>query len=127
MKTFVLALLVALLSVVGVACDTVATKVADKIPTAPTITVPAVPVIVKFDADATRLGPPNGATLDTTLRWDVTGDGVRCRIDQLPGQPIGNVPNTGSQSVRPGVTTMYTLTCTNAAGTVLRNVTILVG
>lgn len=104
-----------------VACDTT------KTPTTPTIITKAPPVIVKFDADATRLGPPNGATLDTTLRWDVSGDDARCRIDQVPGQPIGNVPTSGSQQVRPGVSTTYTMTCTNSYGTVTRSVTVIVG
>jgi hypothetical protein len=115
--------LIVVAAVLCVACENINSE--NLHPTAPT--PPAPPSIVKFEADATRLGPPNGSVLDTYLRWDVIGEGgVRCRIDQSPGQPIGDVPNAGSQQVRPGVTTMYTMTCTNLGGTVTRSLTIVV-
>jgi hypothetical protein len=100
----------------------------DRSPTAPSAPVVA-PTIHAFTADATRLGPPNGATLDTFLRWDVSGSAdTHCRIDS-PGQPsqnLGNVALGGFAQVRPGISRDYLLSCTNAGGTVVRTVSIIV-
>lgn len=122
MRKVLIALAVAALALAVGGCDTTNKNLT---PVSPS--TPAKPVIVKFDADATRLGPPNGATLDTFIRWEAEGDLVRCRIDQVPGQPIGDVPTTGAVQVRPGVTTVYTMTCTNALGSASRSLTIIVG
>lgn len=89
--------------------------------TGPTPGAPA-PVVQWFTADATRLGPPNGATLDTYLRWDVLGAGVACRIDPN----VGNVPTSGFLQVRPVTSRDYMLSCTNAGGSVVRVVSIIV-
>ncbi len=65
------------------------------------------PVINSFDAS-----PPSiSAGGSSTLTWKVSG-ATTVSIDQ----GIGNVALTGSRAVMPSVTTVYTLTATNAAG-----------
>jgi len=65
------------------------------------------PVINSFDAS-----PPSiSAGGSSTLTWKVSG-ATTVSIDQ----GIGNVALTGSRAVMPSVTTVYTLTATNAVG-----------
>lgn len=109
-------------------CTNNPTKPTDPIATVtptPTPTAPQ-PVIISFTADATKLVP---AGLDTILRWDVKGDSTTvCRIDaNTPGTALGNVPLGGFAAVRPLVSTTYTLSCTNASGSAVRAVSIIVG
>lgn len=75
------------------------------------------PVINSFDAN------PGSITLGgtSTLNWSVSG-ATTVSIDQ----GIGNVALTGSRAVMPSVTTVYTLTATNAAGSVTATAQVVV-
>src|SRR4030042_1129622 len=67
------------------------------------------PSIVSFNA-----GPPSISAGDSSnLSWSVTG-ATTVSIDQ----GIGNVALTGTRAVAPAATTIYTLTASNAAGSV---------
>ncbi len=72
-----------------------------------TINTGEAPVISSFNASP----PTIAAGGFSTLSWSVTG-ATRASIDQ----GIGNVALTGSRTVQPGSTTVYTLTASNAAG-----------
>jgi len=65
------------------------------------------PVISSFSADPATIARGESATLS----WSVVG-AATVSIDQ----GIGNVALTGRRAVMPDVTTVYTLTATNAAG-----------
>ena len=83
-------------------------------------TMPAavqVPVIKSFTADPVEIGMNETAT----LKWDVSGV-QNISIDQ----GIGEAAGIGDRKVAPKVTTMYTLTATNVAGTVSSTVTVTV-
>jgi len=99
----------AILFVIGCALVSLAAACS---PTAPT----AAPIVSLFAADNSRIA----VNTPTTLRWDVIGKDVVCRIDPA----LGNVPAAGSAEVRPTATTTYTLACTNVGGTVTRSATI---
>jgi len=66
------------------------------------------PTINSFDASPASISPGDTAMLN----WEVTGN-ASVTIDQ----GIGGVALTGSRAVTPAVTTVYTLTATNAGGT----------
>ncbi len=75
------------------------------------------PVINSFTASPDSIAP--GET--STLSWDVSG-AVTVNIDQ----GVGNVGLTGTRLVSPSRTTAYTLTATNASGSVTRTVEVVV-
>ena len=75
------------------------------------------PIIAEFS-----VSPPNiNAGESATLSWSVT-EATTVTIDQ----GIGDVSNSGMQSVSPTTTTTYTLTAINSAGTVNESVEITV-
>ena len=78
---------------------------------------PGLPVVNYFAAS------PGSITLgaSSTLSWGVSG-ATTVSINQ----GIGPVPSSGLVSVSPGATTTYTLTATNAAGTVTQPVQVVV-
>jgi 6-phosphogluconolactonase (cycloisomerase 2 family) len=76
------------------------------------------PVVQAFAASANNLR----AAQSTRLSWTVTG-AQSCAIDQ----GVGTVPCTGSQTVTPGTTRMYTLTATNAEGSSTATVLVEAG
>jgi uncharacterized protein YkwD len=78
---------------------------------------PAVPVINSFTASPTSIT----AGGSSTLSWNVTG---ATSVSIAPGAP--SVPASGSATSTPAATTTYTLTATNAAGSVTRQVTVTV-
>ncbi len=73
------------------------------------------PVIKNFTADPMEIGIDDMAM----LRWEVSGV-QNISIDQGVGEASG----VGDRKVAPKVTTMYTLTATNDAGTVSSTVTV---
>jgi hypothetical protein len=73
------------------------------------------PVIKSFTADPAEIGIDDMAT----LKWEVSGV-QNISIDQ----GIGEASSVGDRKVAPKVTTMYTLTATNAAGAVSSTVTV---
>jgi hypothetical protein len=75
------------------------------------------PVINSFSASASTIP----AETPVTLTWDVTNADTTT-ITPAPG----SVALTGSESVTPTATTSYTLTATNANGTVTRSVQVAV-
>ena len=78
---------------------------------------PGLPVINSFTAS------PGSITLgaSSTLSWSVSG-----AITVSINQGVGAVPSSGLASVSPAATTTYTLTATNAAGTVTQPVPVVV-
>jgi len=81
-------------------------------------TPPAVPIINSFLANPSNIT----AGESSTLSWSVTG-ATSVTIDN----GIGSVALTGTTAVNPTTTTTYTLTATNAAGSVTGSVTVTVG
>lgn len=81
-----------------------------------TVTVGAVPVIASFTATPTSIN----AGQSSTLQWSVTG------ADSVSISSIGTVAASGTQSVSPTATTVYTLTATNASGSATRTATVTV-
>lgn len=77
----------------------------------------SVPVISSFTASPTSITSGQSSTLS----WGVTG-----ATSVSINQSIGTVTGT-SRSVSPTVTTIYTLTATNAQGSVTSNTTVTVG
>jgi len=75
------------------------------------------PVINAFTASPDSITP--GET--STLSWEVSG-AITVSIDQ----GVGNVGLTGTRLVSPSTTTTYTLTATNANGSVTRSVEVAV-
>jgi len=86
-----------------------------KLPTEPDIPVKILPTIESFNAN------PTSIMLDelSTLSWSTT-NATNVTIDQ----GIGTVSATGSQSVSPEETTIYTLTATNSDGTKTASCTV---
>ncbi len=76
----------------------------------------AAPVINSLSATYTQITSGSG----TTLVWNVTG-AATLSLSPSPGAVSGN-----NVTVFPTATTVYTLTATNAAGSVTRNITITV-
>ena len=72
------------------------------------------PVINHFTAT-----PPSLLIGSSTLSWDVSN---ATAISITPG--VGNVGSTGSSSVTPASTTIYTITASNPAGAVYHTVQI---
>jgi Malectin domain len=79
---------------------------------------PPLPVINSFSATPTQIT----AAQSSTLTWGVSGAVTSLTIDQ----GTGSVTGLSSKSVSPGTNTTYTLTATNAAGSVTRSVTVQV-
>ena len=75
------------------------------------------PVINSFSADPATITVGESSTLS----WSVT-DATTVIIDQS----VGSVALTGTTTVTPATTTTYTLTATNAAGTVTASVQVVV-
>lgn len=76
------------------------------------------PVISKFSAtpDTISAGQP------VTLSWEVSG------ATRLTLQPeVGTVPNSGTRSITPLMTTTYKLIASNDAGSTTREITVQVG
>ncbi len=82
-----------------------------------TVNAPGLPTIVSFGATPATIA----AGESSVLAWDVLG-ATQLSIDQ----GIGTVTGT-SRSVTPATTTVYTLSATNAAGTVTATATVTVG
>ena len=73
--------------------------------------------INSFDASPLSISPGGSSTLN----WNVTG-ATSVAIDQ----GVGNVALTGSRMVTPSATTIYTLTATNAGGTITATTQVIV-
>ncbi len=82
-----------------------------------TVSDPQAPVINSFTAVPSSIQ----AGSSSTLSWDVSGADS---VSLSPG--IGTVASSGSREVNPDATTIYTLSATNQAGTVQREVTVTV-
>jgi K319L-like, PKD domain/OmpA family len=82
-----------------------------------TVTVgAALPVIASFTAT-----PPSiNAGQSSTLAWSVQN------ADSVSISSLGTVPASGTRSVSPTATTVYTLTATNKSGSTTRTVTVTV-
>ena len=81
-------------------------------------TPPAVPIINSFSADPSSIT----AGESSTLSWSVT-DATSVTIDN----GVGTVALSGTTTVSPITTIIYTLTATNSAGSVTASVTVTVG
>jgi hypothetical protein len=79
--------------------------------------VPSLPVINSFTASPENITPGGSSTLS----WNVSG-ATTVSIDQ----GIGSVALVGTETVSPAVTTTYTLTATNAAGSTTASVTVVI-
>jgi len=86
-------------------------------PTPPTPPVGTPPVIVAFGNNPSTINA--GGT--STLLWNVTGANS-VSIDQ----GIGQVDVTGTRVVSPAKSTVYTISATNSAGTVIRSSAIII-
>ena len=97
-----------------------ATNSAGSVTATATVTVSGtnVPVINNFTANPTTV-TSGGAS---TLSWSVTG-ATAVSIDQ----GIGTVVTSGTSTVNPIATTMYTLTASNSYGSVTAQVTVIIG
>jgi hypothetical protein len=119
-----LMILVSLFLVGALGCITLQTAPSAQQPTTsppsqPTTQQPAtLPEIVAFSATPAAI--TSGGS--STLLWNVTG-ATSVSIDH----GVGNVPVAGTMSVSPYTTTTYTLTASNAAGSVPRQVVVTVG
>jgi len=77
-----------------------------------------VPVIASFTANPASIN----AGQSSTLQWSVQN------ADSVSITPLlGTVPASGTRSVSPAATTVYTLTATNKAGSATRTATVTVG
>ena len=74
--------------------------------------------ITSFTADPLNLAAPGQPT---TLSWQVAN---ATSIDLSPG--IGSVPATGTRTLSPSTSTVYTLRATNSTGSVTKSVTVYV-
>jgi len=81
-------------------------------------TTPITPIINSFLANPTSIIVGDSSNLS----WSVT-DATTVTIDQS----VGSVASTGTTAVTPVTTTTYTLTATNASGSVTASVTVTVG
>lgn len=75
------------------------------------------PSIVSFNAEPSSISPGDSSNLS----WNVSGAGT-ISIDQ----GIGNVALTGTRSVAPAATIIYTLTASNSAGTATASTQVMV-
>jgi hypothetical protein len=75
------------------------------------------PVISRFDMNLTEINKGESAL----IAWDITGASI-VKID--PG--VGEMPSRGSLQVAPDVTTIYTISAENKAGTVNKSLTLTV-
>jgi hypothetical protein len=75
------------------------------------------PEILHFSATPSSITTSSSSN----LQWDVTG-ATSVSIDQ----GIGAVPSSGTKSISPAVTTKYTLTAMNNAGSVIASTTVTV-
>jgi K319L-like, PKD domain len=75
-----------------------------------------VPVIASFTATPSTIN----AGQSSTLQWSVQN------ADAVSISSLGTVPASGTRSVSPTATTVYTLTATNASGTATRTATVTV-
>ena len=82
-----------------------------------TVTVGALPVITSFTANPTNIT----AGQSSTLQWNVQNS------TSVSISSVGTVAASGTRNVSPTVTTVYTLTATNAAGSVTSTATVTVG
>jgi len=82
-----------------------------------TVTVGALPVIANFTANPTTIS----AGQNSTLQWSVQN------ATSISISSVGTVQASGTRSVSPVVTTAYTLTATNAAGSTTATATVTVG
>ena len=82
-----------------------------------TVTVGALPVIASFTATPASIN----AGQSSTLQWSVQN------ATSVSISSIGTVAASGTRSVSPTVTTVYTLTATNAAGSATSTATVTVG
>ena len=82
-----------------------------------TVTVGALPVIANFTANPTTIS----AGQNSTLQWSVQN------ATSISISSVGTVQASGTRSVSPAVTTAYTLTATNAAGSTTATATVTVG
>ncbi len=101
----------------GTVTRQVTVMVAAAAPPPPTPPPSSLPV-VSFTASPTSIS----AGGSSALSWNVTGVSS---VTIAPGS--GALPPSGNATVSPAATTTYTLTATNAAGTVTRPVTVTVG
>jgi hypothetical protein len=78
---------------------------------------PGVPAILSFSAN------PNNVTAGnpSTLQWNVTG-----ATSVSINQGIGAVPLSGTKSILPAATTIYTLTAVNNSGSVIASTNVVV-
>jgi len=74
------------------------------------------PIVLNFSASPSTINPGESSTLS----WSVS------KADTVTITSIGTVTSSGSTSVSPAVTTVYTLIATNSAGSVTATVTISV-
>jgi chitinase len=77
------------------------------------------PTIASFTADTDTISPGQSVRLD----WEGVNGAATLRIDPGVGPVSGS---SGSTSVRPAGTTLYTLTATNAAGRTIATLTVTV-
>jgi hypothetical protein len=106
MKKLIAVLLLAVIFTAG--CDLAGTSVT---------TTNQTPLINSFVADPPTIVPGGSSTLS----WNVSG-ATRVTIDQ----GIGSVSLTGNRAVMPNMTSVYTLTATNAAGSVTATAQVIV-
>jgi hypothetical protein len=71
---------------------------------------------ITFSADPSTISPGGSSTLS----WSVTG------VDFARIDPYGDVFSSGTITVSPSKTTVYTLTATNAAGTATATATVTI-
>lgn len=109
-------LLILLLFIPLIACG--------KNPTSPSMNLP---IISNFSVDSNIIA----VNTTTVLRWTVTsgtctGSQADCslRVSITPG--LGDVTASGSAVIAPLITTIYTLYAYNAAGSVNRQLTVIV-
>ena len=112
MKKFVFISLSLLLLILTPGCFTLPAPVPNPIPP-----VGTPPVIMEFSNNPATINA--GGT--STLLWNVTG-ASSVSIDQ----GIGQVGVAGSRVVSPAKSTVYTISATNAAGTVIRSSAIII-
>jgi hypothetical protein len=73
------------------------------------------PVITRYEVNPAEITKGDSAL----ITWDIVGASL-VTID--PG--VGEMPSSGSMQVAPDVTTIYTISATNKAGTVTRSLTL---
>lgn len=111
-KIVILSLALLLLLILIPGCFTFQTS-----PSSPAPAVGTPPVIVAFSNNPSTINA--GGT--STLLWNVTG-ATSVSIDQ----GIGQVAVAGTRMVSPAKSTVYTISATNSAGTVIRSSAIII-